>query len=148
METPSAHTSAGRHSTAAWAYGDYVWLLFTLLALLFGAAAVLLRPPWLSRRVVRPGARMLLILAGMPPTVQGLEHLPGTPHVLLGRHASGRLTRLKVVRAMPVCLAQRVPSAWRDLTGHLRGRKGCAPTNPARPMSDKVDGSATSRTSQ
>lgn len=73
---------------AAWLYGGYVWTMFTVLLLLCGGLAILLRKPSAGRPVARFGTRAMLALARMPHYAIGLERLPHTPHVLLVNHAS------------------------------------------------------------
>jgi 1-acyl-sn-glycerol-3-phosphate acyltransferase len=69
-------------------YGLYALLLFTSLSLLAMAGMAIL--PSLSRRrsLARRTSRVFLRLAGMPLTVEGLEHLPPGPCVLVANHAS------------------------------------------------------------
>lgn len=72
----------------AWVYGSYAWFVFALIFLCYGGIVMLLRRPPLGRRVMRVGARLVLRLAGVPYSVEGLDHLPTTPHVLLVNHGS------------------------------------------------------------
>ncbi|HTV80977.1 MAG TPA: lysophospholipid acyltransferase family protein [Steroidobacteraceae bacterium] len=69
-------------------YALYVALLFGLLGL--AAVLLMLALPGLNRRrwVARLGARTFLRLAGMPLRVQGLQHLPPTPCILVANHCS------------------------------------------------------------
>ena len=69
-------------------YGLYAALLFAGLALL--AMLVMAVLPGLSRRrrVARGAARLVLRLAGMPLSVEGLERLPEGPCIVVANHAS------------------------------------------------------------
>jgi 1-acyl-sn-glycerol-3-phosphate acyltransferase len=73
---------------AQFLYGLYAAVLFTCLALV--AMLVMLLLPGLRRRrwLARITSRIFLSLAGMPLTVQGLEHLPKGPCILVANHAS------------------------------------------------------------
>jgi 1-acyl-sn-glycerol-3-phosphate acyltransferase len=69
-------------------YGLYAAVLFTGLAL--SALLVMVLLPGLRRRrwLARAASRLFLALAGMPLTVEGLEHLPQGPCILVANHAS------------------------------------------------------------
>lgn len=69
-------------------YGLYATVLFTGLSFLAMLGMAVL--PGLSRRrwLARGTARAFLQLAGMPLTVEGLEHLPAGACVLVANHAS------------------------------------------------------------
>jgi 1-acyl-sn-glycerol-3-phosphate acyltransferase len=69
-------------------YGLYATVLFTGLSFLAMLGMAVL--PGLSRRrwLARGTARAFLHLAGMPLTVEGLEHLPAGACVLVANHAS------------------------------------------------------------
>jgi len=69
-------------------YALYALLLFACLSLLAVLGMLLL--PGLSRRrwLGRRAARSFLYLSGMPLTVEGLEHLPPGPCVVVANHAS------------------------------------------------------------
>ncbi len=69
-------------------YALYAVLLFGCLSLLAVGGMILL--PGLSRRrwLGRRAARSFLYLAGMPLIVEGIEHLPQGPCVLVANHAS------------------------------------------------------------
>lgn len=69
-------------------YGLYAALLFSCLSFLAMLGMAVL--PGLSRRrwLARSAARSFLKLAGMPLTVEGLEHLPAGACVLVANHAS------------------------------------------------------------
>lgn len=73
---------------AAILYAVYTWTLFWLLApLAWSAVALLPRPAW-SLAVIRAAARWLRWLSGTPLRVQGLDHLPHGPCVIVANHAS------------------------------------------------------------
>ena len=73
---------------AAILYAVYAWTLFWLLApLAWSAVALLPRPAW-SLAVIRAAARWLRWLSGTPLRVQGLDHLPHGPCVIVANHAS------------------------------------------------------------
>ena len=82
------HVRSGISRLGAWLYGGYVWTVFALVLLLFGTIVILLRKPQAGRRVARAGARLILRLAWIPHSAQGLEKLPRSPHLLLVNHAS------------------------------------------------------------
>jgi 1-acyl-sn-glycerol-3-phosphate acyltransferase len=69
-------------------YGLYAAVLFTTVAL--SALLVMVLLPGLRRRrwLARAASRLFLTLAGMPLTVEGLEHLPEGPCILVANHAS------------------------------------------------------------
>ena len=69
-------------------YGIYCWSVFVPLAL--GALLLALPVPgvMLRRRIVRRGARLFFLLAGLRVTVRGLERLPAGPCVVVANHAS------------------------------------------------------------
>src|ERR1700761_4080267 len=70
------------------AYGLFVALLFLVIGL--GAILGMVALPGLSRRrwLARKAARAFLRLAGMPLTVEGLEHLPPGHCLLVANHCS------------------------------------------------------------
>jgi 1-acyl-sn-glycerol-3-phosphate acyltransferase len=70
------------------AYGVWCWVVFTTLAL--GATLSMAVVPGLERRrrVIHYTARSILRLAGCPIVVEGLEHLPDGPCVVVANHAS------------------------------------------------------------
>ena len=67
-----------RAVTLFWLLAPVAWLL----TLAFG------RTPARAWRIGRAAARLFLGLAGLRPQVQGLEHLPRAPCVLVSNHAS------------------------------------------------------------
>ena len=77
-----------RHVTATILYAAYAWTLFWLLApLIWTTVAALPRPSW-AIAVIRAAARWLQRLSGTPLRMQGLEHLPRGPCVIVANHAS------------------------------------------------------------
>ncbi len=69
-------------------YAAYVWILFGLLAP--GVWLGIMTLPKLEWRwaLARTGPRLLARLTGTPLVVQGLEHLPAGPCVLVANHSS------------------------------------------------------------
>ena len=80
----------GTGRLADWLYGAYAWLVFAMVLLSFGAAAMALRRPDRARPVARAGCRLLFRLLGMPLSARGLERLPAASqhHLLLVNHSS------------------------------------------------------------
>ncbi len=77
-----------RHAAATILYATYAWTLFWLLApLVWTTVAALPRPAW-ALGVIRAAARWLRRLSDTPLRVQGLEHLPRGPCVIVANHAS------------------------------------------------------------
>jgi 1-acyl-sn-glycerol-3-phosphate acyltransferase len=71
-----------------WSYAAYAWCVFSLVLLLFGGLAVLLRRPSYARPAARAAARAMLVLTRMPVSAQGRRRLPHGPHILLVNHTS------------------------------------------------------------
>jgi 1-acyl-sn-glycerol-3-phosphate acyltransferase len=84
----AARATVAARRAGAWAYAVYAWVLFALMLLLFALPVIILQRPATGRRVMRCGARLLFRLLGTKPRVEGTEHLPRRPHVLLVNHAS------------------------------------------------------------
>ena len=77
-----------RRAMATLLYAVYVWTLFWVLApLVWSMVAVLPQPSW-ALAVIHAAARWLQRLSGTPLRVQGLEHLPRGPCVIVANHAS------------------------------------------------------------
>ncbi len=78
----------GARHAAGLIYGTWVWTGFALLAPV--AALAILTLPRLEQRwaVTHALARLLSALIGCPLRVEGLEHLPAGPCVLVANHAS------------------------------------------------------------
>jgi 1-acyl-sn-glycerol-3-phosphate acyltransferase len=71
-----------------WLYAAWCWGVFALLGLPVAALLALLQHPAAGRRLGHAAARLFLLLAAMPVRAQGLERLPGGPHLLLANHTS------------------------------------------------------------
>ena len=69
-------------------YGVYCWSVFVPLALLALVVALPVPGMGLRRRIVRRGARLFFVLAGLRVRVRGLERLPAGPCVVVANHAS------------------------------------------------------------
>jgi 1-acyl-sn-glycerol-3-phosphate acyltransferase len=70
------------------AYGVYAWIAFTTVALIALAVVVALPGVERRRRATSWFARGVLRVLGIPLTVEGTEHLPATPCVLVANHVS------------------------------------------------------------
>jgi len=69
-------------------YGAWCWSVFALLGLPAAVLLALLQHPAACRRLVHGAARLFLLLTAMPVRANGLERLPGAPHLLLVNHTS------------------------------------------------------------
>ena len=69
-------------------YGVYCWSVFVPVALAALLCALPAPGVALRRRIVRRGARLFFVLAGLRVTVRGLERLPAGPCVVVANHAS------------------------------------------------------------
>lgn len=87
----TARSNVGRtlRRIAAWAHGLRAWTAFVPLAPLAWTAAVFAGTPHRAWKVSRAIARLFFRLAGIPMSVEGVEHLPaqGT-YLLLANHGS------------------------------------------------------------
>ena len=90
---------AARRS-ARLSFGAYASLLFWLTAPAVWLVTLALRTPATAWAVGRAAAAALLTLTGMHPRVQGLQHLPAKPCVLVSNHAS-YLDGVILVAALP-----------------------------------------------
>jgi acyl carrier protein len=80
-------TFAARQS-GRWLYGAWCWGVFALLGLPVAALLALLQHPATGRRLGHAAARLFLLLTAMPVRANGLDRLPGAPHLLLVNHTS------------------------------------------------------------
>ncbi|MGV3741638.1 MAG: lysophospholipid acyltransferase family protein [Burkholderiaceae bacterium] len=72
----------------SFAYACYAWIVFLICTGVFGTLAVVLRKPSLAQRVLKTGARLMCRLGGIALSIEGEEHLPARPHVLILNHTS------------------------------------------------------------
>jgi 1-acyl-sn-glycerol-3-phosphate acyltransferase len=71
-----------------WAYGVYAGIVFLAIALTALLGILLLPTLQLRRSVARGAARLFLLVAGMPLSVRGVEHIPDAQCVVVANHAS------------------------------------------------------------
>lgn len=90
---------AGRQ-LGALGFAGRVWIAFMAVGL--PAAALLAASPGRGRRLARGAARLALALAGLRPTVEGLDRLPPGPHLLVVPHAS-YLDAVVLTASLPPC---------------------------------------------
>lgn len=67
------------------------WIFFVIYTIIFGTLGVILAlvsPKYAIRFAIRPWATMILKTAGVKLDVEGLEHLPDTPSVIMFNHQS------------------------------------------------------------
>ncbi len=69
-------------------YATYAWTLFGLLAPGVWLGVMIVPKPQWRWALCRGAARLLARMAGVPLTVQGVEHLPSGPCVLVANHCS------------------------------------------------------------
>jgi 1-acyl-sn-glycerol-3-phosphate acyltransferase len=87
----SARASVGRtlRRIGAWAHGARAWTAFALLAPVAWTATVLAGAPQRAWTTSRSIARLFFRLAGIPLSVEGVEHLPREgAYLLLANHGS------------------------------------------------------------
>ena len=87
-------------SIASLLFAGYAWAIFLVLAPLVWASTMPMRRPAQAWSLGRAGARALFSLTGMRPHVQGLEHFPAGPCVVVSNHAS-YLDGLILVAVLP-----------------------------------------------
>src|ERR1035438_5469545 len=71
-----------------WMYGAYGLLCFLTVAGVMLLINLLVFRPRSRRKVAAVSARLFLRMTRIPFRVEGLEHLPGTPCVVVANHAS------------------------------------------------------------
>jgi 1-acyl-sn-glycerol-3-phosphate acyltransferase len=77
-----------RQAAADWLYAAYAWTVLALLAPPVWAVVALNPHPRWNRSFIRRAGRLMLRLTGAQPQVQGLEHLPDGPCIVVANHAS------------------------------------------------------------
>ena len=89
LRTAQAGVGRTMRRVAAWAYGLRVWTAFVLLAPIAWTATVLAGEPQRAWKTSRAIARLFFRLAGVPLSVEGIEHLPANgAYLLLANHGS------------------------------------------------------------
>lgn len=90
----------GLQATRAALFAGYAWAVFLVLAPLVWGLTLLVPRPAAAWAVGRAGGRALFSLTGMRPQVEGLEHFPAGPCVVVSNHAS-YLDGLILVAVLP-----------------------------------------------
>lgn len=89
LRTAQANSGRTIRRIAAWAYGLRAWTAFVLLAPIVWTATVLAGTPRRAWKVSRAIARVFFRVAGIPLSVEGVEHLPSSgAYLLLANHGS------------------------------------------------------------
>ncbi|MCH9670470.1 MAG: AMP-binding protein, partial [Gammaproteobacteria bacterium] len=84
---PGLFTRSAR-SVGRWAYASYIWLLIGTLTLVLVPLAIVLPTPTWRWRMARLAGQLFVRLSALGYEVNGRQHIPTTPHLLVANHAS------------------------------------------------------------